>query len=289
MNTLTSIEKRQLMQVAESSPAIDTLPSFKAWIRGPVNEYFPHEKAICVAGQLLGNQIHVKHLIGVNYPLNCIERLDRIIECSERRMIQRWLSLYRAQVFNAMEIETQFSRKEKDEARLLGVTNFASHGCLDIAGKGGTYVSFSNLPGMLAGQHAHKLELVMPYLHQALTRVFHNASTGVGDVASRCAQLTKREREILSLMTIGLSNRAIAARLFRSELTVQNHAHAIFRKLGVNSRAAAVAFINRDGCHDCRHKTDVPGSCVTAVIPVQVQDEQGASGMHDEQLLATPA
>lgn len=289
MNSLSSIEKRQLMQVAESSPAIDTLSSFKAWIRGPVNEYFPHEKAICVAGQLLGNQIQVRHLIGVNYPSNCLERLGRVIDCSERRMIQRWLSLYRAQVFNAPEIETQFSRKEKDEARLLGVTNFASHGCLDIAGKGGTYVSFSNLPGMLAGQHAHKLELVMPYLHQALTRVFHNASTGVNDVAIRCAQLTKREREILALMAIGLSNRAIAARLFRSELTVQNHAHAIFRKLGVNSRAAAVAFISRDGCNDCRHKTDVPDKCAAAVMPVEVQEEPVTSEMREEQLLVTPA
>lgn len=42
-------------------------------------------------------------------------------------------------------------------------------------------------------------------------------------------------------MSTGMSNRAIAEKLSRSELTVQNHVHAIFKKLGVRNRVAAVA------------------------------------------------
>jgi DNA-binding NarL/FixJ family response regulator len=54
-------------------------------------------------------------------------------------------------------------------------------------------------------------------------------------------ELTPREREVLSLIGDGLSNKAIAQRL-RIELpTVKNHVHNILEKLKVHRRADAVA------------------------------------------------
>jgi DNA-binding NarL/FixJ family response regulator len=50
--------------------------------------------------------------------------------------------------------------------------------------------------------------------------------------------LTSREREIFHLISQGLSNRAIAGRLFISEATVKLHARRVYAKLGVHSRAA---------------------------------------------------
>jgi len=55
------------------------------------------------------------------------------------------------------------------------------------------------------------------------------------------AELTQREREVLDLLARGLTNPAIADRLYLSEKTVRNHVSNIFTKLGVNDRAAAVA------------------------------------------------
>lgn len=53
-------------------------------------------------------------------------------------------------------------------------------------------------------------------------------------------KLTTREFEILDLISRGLSNKDIGAKLHLSEYTVKFHVKAIFRKLGARSRSEAV-------------------------------------------------
>jgi DNA-binding CsgD family transcriptional regulator len=60
--------------------------------------------------------------------------------------------------------------------------------------------------------------------------------------ANRPAGLTAREVEILRLVAEGLSNAEVAARLSLSPRTVNGHLTAIYGKLGVTSRSAAVRF-----------------------------------------------
>lgn len=59
--------------------------------------------------------------------------------------------------------------------------------------------------------------------------------------------LSARERQVLSLMTDGLGNADIAARMEISEKTVRNHASNLFDKLGVWSRAQAIVFARDRG------------------------------------------
>jgi len=54
--------------------------------------------------------------------------------------------------------------------------------------------------------------------------------------------LSKREREIVSLVAQGLKNREIADKMFISEQTVKNHLHNIFDKVGVSDRLELALF-----------------------------------------------
>ncbi len=59
--------------------------------------------------------------------------------------------------------------------------------------------------------------------------------------------LTAREREVLSLVAIGLPNKTIARRLSISEKTVKAHLSRVFTVLGVSDRTSAALWAQRYG------------------------------------------
>jgi len=56
------------------------------------------------------------------------------------------------------------------------------------------------------------------------------------------SELTEREREVLTLVTRGNTNKQIADKLFVSEKTARNHVSHILDKLGLSRRSEAAAF-----------------------------------------------
>jgi DNA-binding NarL/FixJ family response regulator len=59
--------------------------------------------------------------------------------------------------------------------------------------------------------------------------------------------LSRREREVLTLLLHGCQDKSIAERLNLSISTVREHLKATYRKLNVHSRLEAVAKVRRDG------------------------------------------
>jgi len=84
------------------------------------------------------------------------------------------------------------------------------------------------------------LDLLAPHLALIRQRHVRLANAGL-ETPAAVALLSPREREILRLVASGLTNREIATGLFIAPGTVRKHLDNIYAKLGVRSRAQAVA------------------------------------------------
>lgn len=57
-------------------------------------------------------------------------------------------------------------------------------------------------------------------------------------------ELSKREREVMKLIGVGLNYREVAEKLFISSNTVKTHLQHIYSKLKVNNKIAAIKKTN---------------------------------------------
>jgi DNA-binding NarL/FixJ family response regulator len=81
-----------------------------------------------------------------------------------------------------------------------------------------------------------------PTVTRRLIAHFVGTATPPARHAERLAALTAREREVLTLITRGLSNTEIAQCLHLSEGTVKTHVGRVFAKLNLRDRVQAVIF-----------------------------------------------
>lgn len=89
-------------------------------------------------------------------------------------------------------------------------------------------------------------ELEAPAFYLSLYRelIFPDKAPVDNDVRSKLQQLTAKEREVLMLLSQGLSNQEIALQLEITAATTKWHLKNIYRKLSLESRAAAVAMVH---------------------------------------------
>jgi two-component system nitrate/nitrite response regulator NarL len=142
-------------------------------------------------------------------------------------------------------------RQVEDHAGLSGV---AVVGVVDRAGEltrpehvaGWALVAPTATPGemqaavLAADSGFYALPMEWAGAHQDVDAVPYAGHTESALDDEPAEELTPREQEVLELLSVGLSNRRIAARLGISEHTAKFHVAAIYGKLGVSSRTAAV-------------------------------------------------
>jgi DNA-binding NarL/FixJ family response regulator len=81
---------------------------------------------------------------------------------------------------------------------------------------------------------------------QLLDQVGRRLPTAVART-SREAELTEREREVLSMLATGMSNSEISEALVLSEATVKTHVSNLLGKLGLRDRVQAVIYAYETG------------------------------------------
>jgi len=118
--------------------------------------------------------------------------------------------------------------RELDDAKADGI--FLKRGDLDKFAQ--------SIPQVLAGE-----------------RAVSNEVREILDTSDTAVALTVRERQILSLVAQGLSNKDIGQRLGVSVKTADNHRANLMRKVGANSVASLLAFALREGLLETHHET----------------------------------
>jgi DNA-binding NarL/FixJ family response regulator len=89
--------------------------------------------------------------------------------------------------------------------------------------------------------------LLAPSVTRRLIREFTRRPQPVQTLPARLEVLTDREREVLTLIAVGLSNAEIAEQLVVSEATAKTHVGRLLTKLGARDRAQLVVIAYQTG------------------------------------------
>ena len=78
------------------------------------------------------------------------------------------------------------------------------------------------------------------------TQIVESVLKSGNGIPSHATQLTKREREIVDLISDGMSNKEIAQQLHIATFTVKSHVHNVLEKLELNTRLQIAAFVRNE-------------------------------------------
>lgn len=78
------------------------------------------------------------------------------------------------------------------------------------------------------------------------TQIVESVLKSKGSIPPHAIELTKREREVVDLISEGMSNKEIAQQLHIATFTVKSHVHNVLEKLELSTRLQIAAFVNDD-------------------------------------------
>jgi ATP/maltotriose-dependent transcriptional regulator MalT len=146
-------------------------------------------------------------------------------------MSRHWYRYH--QLFGEL-LRTELCRSEPDlvaDLHRRAAAWFETEGLIDEA-----------LPHLIAaGDIARSADLITTDWVDDFERSANVAVTSRNEGCAVGEELTPKEREILRLLATRLSRREIGARLYVSLNTVKTHQRAVYRKLSVEHRSAAVS------------------------------------------------
>jgi DNA-binding NarL/FixJ family response regulator len=87
-------------------------------------------------------------------------------------------------------------------------------------------------------------------LFQALASEANQQAAIADQRAGMRFELTQRQRQLMSLVAMGLSNKEIAANLNLSEFTVKNHIYRVMKQVDAQNRHEAVHLIRAGESHE---------------------------------------
>jgi two-component system response regulator DevR len=116
-----------------------------------------------------------------------------------------------------------------------------------LGGASGYVLKQTRAPALIATLHA--VSRGESQLDPAVTGVILDRVRRIatGELRDETELLTPQEQKILLLLAEGRTNKEIASIVFLSDKTVKNYASSIFKKLGLERRSQAAAFVAKSG------------------------------------------
>lgn len=189
---------------------------------------------------------------GMRYFLSAFTDLDIVGEASNGHeaidLCQRWLPdvVLMDMVMPGMDgIEaTQIIKEQFPQIRVLALSSYADgqlvERALRVGASGYVIKTITAFDLAQAIRHTHEgRSVIAPEATEVLLIWLQQQAEQLR------IDLTEREQKVLRLMVEGLSNAQIAAQLNISRATVKYYISGIFTKLGVSSRAEAIAIAYR--------------------------------------------
>jgi NarL family two-component system response regulator LiaR len=150
-------------------------------------------------------------------------------------------------VMDGIEATSRITAKQPG-AKILVLTSFAADDKVFPAMKAGAlgYLLKDSSPGQLL-EAIRQVSLGEPSLEPAIARKVLQELSNPAQGTPTAEPLTPRELDVLRLISQGLSNKEIAAKIFVAEWTVRTHVSNVLSKLHLASRTQAALYALRSG------------------------------------------
>lgn len=240
---LDRVEHEALLLNIDASLRVQARHQFFIWTQGLLQNLIRHEVLLCALRGAESSAFHVESFVSSSAEPSALS--DAF--CRDTGMVPHLIKAWEDADFHPVSCVVGPTSRfaQSPLARELGKTGVDvvhAHGTYDVQGKLVSFFTFACRSTSLRPHTQYFIELIVPFLHLAWTRIgIVRPMEVAGASGTAAALLTGREQEILKWIHLGKSNIEIGMILGISALTVKNHVQHILRKLDVHNRTQAVS------------------------------------------------
>jgi DNA-binding NarL/FixJ family response regulator len=138
-------------------------------------------------------------------------------------------------------VATRVIKREMPSVRVVALTIYEDEEVIEMVKAGVSAYVLKDVAGSELIDTIYKVMNGEVVIHPRVANRLVRELTRV-DRKKDTVRLTKRERDVLTCLVKGHTNKEMADSMFISEKTVKNHLTSIFRKLGVKDRTQAAVY-----------------------------------------------
>jgi transcriptional regulator EpsA len=239
---LGAVEREHFFEIVESAAEVRRTAQLFLWTQGALQRLLPHEILVFGAAAGNGSAVSLQRLSSTRYFADAhFAEVCRPGQGLIVRVMSAWHRLGTPLLVSRALRSWEAQEDWLALAEAQELKNFAAHGMRSPAGRVATFFCFARVGCEFDARLAYRLALLMPCLHEVLTRVCLEERRISARLLRGEAAVTEREAEILRWIRDGKTNDHIARILNVSRYTVKNHIQKILRKMAAENRSHAVA------------------------------------------------